>query len=77
MTDDLPIRWLHSDDASFLHWNYRCVAIIRQRGRLWEMEIEWQGKSRRGWDYNRENARSRVERFVRSQPGLPGRATRR
>lgn len=72
----LPIRWLDSDDASFLHWNYRCIAIVRRKGEGWDMEIEWQGRTRRGEDADRDNAKARIVRWVEGQPGLPGKARR-
>lgn len=72
----LPIRWLDSDDASFLHWNYRCIAITRQHGAVWDSEIHWQDQVHRQADASRDEAKDRIERFVRAQPGLPGRARR-
>lgn len=73
---DLPIHWLDSDDLSVLRWNYRTVAIVRKRGPLWDMEIEWQGQTRRGMDPDREEAKARIVRWVEAQNGLPGRARR-
>lgn len=73
---DLPIEWLDSADLSVLRWNYRTVALIRLRRGVWDMEIEWQGRTLRGTDRDRARAKDRIERWVGAQRGLPGRARR-
>lgn len=73
---DLPIEWLDSADLSVLRWNYRGVALVRLRRDVWDMEIEWQGRTLRGTDRDRDRAKDRIERWVRAQPGLPGKARR-
>ena len=62
-------RWIDSQDASFLHFNFACVAVVYPDGRT---TLQAWGPTREVKAASLRQGKRFVERWVNVQRGLPG-----
>jgi hypothetical protein len=63
-----PYRWIHAKQDSYLHYHFKCVAVVYRDGRVhlqgWGQDRDVPGRSHR-------LAVRMVERWVRARRGWP------
>ena len=70
-------RWITTENGAFLHWNYACIATVKQRGDHVELCIDWQGHTHSSRAASMAQGVRFVTRWVEAREGLPFVARRR
>lgn len=67
-----PCRWIDSSDGSYLHWNCKCIAIVKaENAGGWSTRIKWQGRHHAAKAGSRDQGKRWIERWLSYRRGLP------